>query len=392
MIVLSTAPPDHWPPGSVTGHSHALLVYLLVLACPIIGLLPLYWSKSTACLSALSKAVPVRLTPAKGFYYLFYPLGITLSIIAGLSYLASIDMLEPYYLLPGRSSIPFIGFVAGFCFLPAFVQPNARRHNPGGRLCRLLYRGTTKTDKQIRTDITDASPSFRPLLVLVGVPGSLLFTQLCYVGYFSIAEARRMGELNFFGENILHGEISRSIVWLSILSLLLGPFAWAIHCLLFVRQQKKRPSLGPQANSVPFWETLLTSVFSGGIAVITMLQFPFPFGHIEPAFFIGGLVAGYLILPRFFSRDRWQFFRAFFAGAMTILLAGIIAGFLITIHASWDFLVVMYMTAFAVIFFLPIALIGGIAALLLDGLLYHIRRRQIRFTTAPPAPQSNHDL
>ncbi|WP_020591450.1 hypothetical protein [Kiloniella laminariae] len=152
----------------------------------------------------------------------------------------------------------------------------------------------------------------------------------------------------------------------------------------------------PTSKRIKFalWEKLLASSFTGGFAVITIREFPFQ--QMEFPFLIGGFVAGYFVLPRFFSREHWQFFRAFFGGTLMAIVSGTIAWVLMATlsdgEAPWSFLVSMYTSYFALDFFLPLTLIGGIAALMLDGFLYYIRHRKIRFTKAPPAPQSNHDL
>ena len=123
-------------------------------------------------------------------------------------------------------------------------------------------------------------------------------------------------------------------------------------------------------------EKLTCAICAGLLAGASSLPFA---GFLEPLpLALSAGLAGWLVLPRFFSLDRWRPGRAFLGGMLaTFCTAGIVILLLsITLlHSGQDF-TEAHGTVFGIILIgsSGLALIGGLTAVLLDWLL--LRKRQ----------------
>ncbi|MCZ4279780.1 hypothetical protein O4H49_03250 [Kiloniella laminariae] len=332
-----------------------------------------------------------------------------LIVLFGLSLVAMGSVTEFYYLLPILAEIPFIGFLAGFCFLPAFVAPGAFPANLAGRLFALL--AFQKNSDAPRNQ--QGFPPYRPLLAMTGAALAILLAQFVLGGYLTFAQNYSQGTL---AELSLAGEIIQGLAfftlfgWFYIFVPLLAGTAWATHALLYTQQARLKTQntsagsdlvSGPGSQDLSFltppplsrpaldlqgialWEKLLAGVYTATIAVFTawLIKSDLP----SLPFIVGGMSAGYLILPRFFSRNRWQYFRAFFGGALTtVASAGITAFLLFTLvekFAPEDLAFLIPMALIGMVISLPFSLIGGLAAVLLDWLLFRRRQKNPVFDT-----------
>ncbi|WP_020591451.1 hypothetical protein [Kiloniella laminariae] len=402
-----------WTRSPAAGLDFTLLIYLLALAALAGGFFLLRWLRRqyfTLPAEDEEDSLQSPVYPGLTIGWLVSLCCLLFAVFFALSLLALDSLGEFIILFPDFTHVPLIGLVAGFCFLPAFVQPGALRHSLAARVCRLLtYRSEASRQEGAPADAPpDVTPDiigrYRPLVAIAGAGFSLLAALLCLTFYFEFArEIRADAPVEFVPAKgaLLKLDLLRDLGWNCAALLLFGLCAWAVHTLLFVQQKKQdifhkaeradgnipspplRSSPALQLKDITLWEKLLASAYTGAIALITILLIGF--GDAWITVLLSGLVAGYFVLPLFFSRDGWQFVRMFFGGALaTVLTAGLGAFTYVTLYDSFlgsNLNEALGTTVFALAFSLPFSLIGGLAAVLLDWLLYRRRARNPVFDT-----------